>query len=461
MKMAVPAAVMATPNNGSFTTSALPTPAPTPLLSLAFYCFWIFNVVSLSRILELKFSTLHIPLILASVALLGSVLGGGAGRPLRSPIGMWMVALTVLYAASVPFSSWRGGSLHEFAAAWLKSALVFLIAGSVIATFRHCRWAMYSVAAGTVLEAIIVLWQGTTSGGRLALAHGSLGNPNEVANGLLAGLPFLGLMFVDSRAGRLRKLFVGAAIVVSLVVLLQTGSRGALIGLIAIGFCVFLRVSLPGKIFMVLAAGVLVAIAGVALPEAVAIRYVRIFSEADATAEDRLNASDAAALGGAVGSTRARKELFLRSLQVTMEHPLVGCGMGQFGSYTAGLDTEAGRHPGWQGTHNSYTQVSSEAGIPALIVYMALLVSCFRAVGACYRRAAPIQTPRARDIANMAFALRTALWAYAISTLFTYVAYSAALPLIAGLIVGFVATAQPELALAESGMAGSGAASAA
>jgi len=87
--------------------------------------------------------------------------------------------------------------------------------------------------------------------------------------------------------------------------------------------------------------------------------------------------------------------------------------------------------------------VSSEAGIPALIVYMALMVSCFRSVGACYRRAVRIQTQRARDIANVAYALRMSLWAYAVATIFAYVAYSSVLPLIAGLTVGFFAAAQP------------------
>jgi hypothetical protein len=67
-----------------------------------------------------------------------------------------------------------------------------------------------------------------------------------------------------------------------------------------------------------------------------------------------------------------------------------------------------------------------------------------------------MQSARAREIANVAFALRTALWAYAISTLFSYIAYSATLPLIAGLIVGFAAAAQPELALAEREMADAG-----
>ena len=443
-----------TPGTGHSTEEALPIPSP--LQSLAFCCFWVFNLLVGSRILELRFYTLHIPLVLGGIAVMGAVLGGGIGRLFRSPIGIWMIALTLLYGASVPFSSWRTGSLQVFVGDWLKSALVFVIAASVVMTLRQSRWALYSIAMGTALEVIIVLWNGTTSYGRLTLTRGTYGNPNEIAGGLLAGLPFLGLMFVDRRAGAVRKLVVGVAIVAALVVLLRTGSRGGLIGLAAIGLCVFLRVSLPGKVLMALAAGVLIVIAGALLPEALAVRYERFFSDTEVTEDNRLSASNAAAVGAEVGSTLARKELLLRSLKVTMEHPLLGCGIGQFGAYSAGRDTEAGRHGSWQGTHNSYTQVSSETGIPALIAYMAVLVTCLGAVGGCYRRAARIQTARAYEIANVAYALRTALWAYAISTLFSYIAYSATLPLIAGLIVGFCAAAKPELALAEREMAEAG-----
>jgi O-antigen ligase len=449
--------MMATPSNGHSTAGALST--PNALKSLAFYCFWVFNLANISRILEFTPSGLHIPLILGAIASLGAVLGGGVGRTLRSTIGMSMIALTALYAANVPFSFWRGGSLSTFTGEWLKSVLVFLVAGSVVMTLRHCRWALYSVAMGAALETVIVAWKGTMIDGRLALTSGSFANPNTIAGGLLWGLPCLGLMFVDPRAGKFRKLLVGAMIVGALMVLLRTGSRGGLIGLAVIGFCVFLRVSLSQKVLMILAVGVLVAIVGALLPDVVARRYATTFSGAEAASGDRLSAGDAASLGGAVGSTRARMALFLRSLKVTMEHPIMGCGIGQFGTYTAGLDTEAGRRAGWQGTHNTYTQVSSEAGIPAFIVYMVLLVSCFGSVGACYRRAVRIQTTRARDIANVAYALRTWLWAYAVSTMFSYSAYSAALPLIAGLTVGFFAAAQPELALAEREMAEAGAAS--
>jgi O-antigen ligase len=448
--------MMATPSNAHSTAEASPT--STPLRSVAFYCFWVFNLVNYSRILDIKFYSLHVPLILGAIASAGAVLGGGIGRTLRSPIGMCVIALTMLYAVNVPFSSWRTGSLGVFTGDWMKSVLLFLIAGSVVMTLRHCRWALYSIAMGAVLAAALVAWKGTMVDGRLALERGSYSNPNELAFGLLLGLPCLGLMFADSRVGKLRKLLIGAAILATLVVLLRTGSRGGLIGLVAIGFCVFLRVSVPQKVLMVLGVGVLVAIAGALLPGALERRYATIFSDAEASSDEQFAAPDAAAVGGAVSSTRARKALFLRSLQVTMEHPLMGCGIGQFGTYTAGLDTEAGHRAGWQGTHNTYTQVSSEAGIPALIAYMILLVSCFRSVGACYRRAVRIPTTRARDIANLAYALRTSLWAYAVFTVFTYVAYSGWLPLIAGVTVGFFAAAQPELAVAEREMSEAGAA---
>jgi O-antigen ligase len=449
--------MIATPGNGQSDTWA--SPAPTALQGLAFGCFWLFNVAVYSRVLDLKFYSLHLPLILGTIATLGVVLGGGLGRTLRSKFGMLIIALTGLYAATVPYSVWRSGSLDVLRVEWAKSVLVFLIAGSVVMTLRQCRWAMYSVAVGAALATVLVGWKGTVIDNRLVLAQGSYANPNEFAFGLLQGLPGLGLMFTDFRAGTVRRFLAGAAIVGAVAVLLRTGSRGGLIGLAVVGFCVFWKVSLPRKVLLVLAVGVLVALAGALLPEVLARRYATIFSDAEATSGDPLKASDAAALGGALGSSHARRALFLRSLKVTLEHPLMGCGIGQFGIYTGGVDTQAGRLASWSGTHNTYTQVSAEAGIPAFIVYMALLTGCFRSVGACYRRAVRIGTARARDIAHVAYALRTSLWTYAIATVFTFVAYSPWLPFLAGITVAFLAAAQPELALAEREMAEAGAVS--
>ena len=326
-------------------------------------------------------------------------------------------------------------------------------------TLRHCRWALYSIATGTALGAVLVSWKGMIERGRLTMERGAFGNSNEIAFDLLLGLPLMGLMFIDSHAGKFRRSLIGAAIIIALVVLLRTGSRSGLIGLAIVGFFVFRAVSLPGKIMLVLAVGVLVAIAGALLPGSLRERYTIMFSDDASADDDRQSIEEARALGDAIGSSQSRRALFLRSLKVTMKFPILGCGIGQFGPYTAGLDREAGVRPSWQGTHNTYTQVSSEAGIPALIVFLVLMVSCFRVLGTCYRRAVRIQTASARDIANMAYALRTSLWAYAVGAIFTYVAYSATLPVIAGLTVGIVGVAESELAGAEREMAEKGAAS--
>jgi O-antigen ligase len=64
----------------------------------------------------------------------------------------------------------------------------------------------------------------------------------------------------------------------------------------------------------------------------------------------------------------ARKELLLKSLEITGTHPLFGIGPGQFSSYS-GL---------WRVTHNTYTELSSECGIPALILFLLVMRECFK-----------------------------------------------------------------------------------
>jgi O-antigen ligase len=58
----------------------------------------------------------------------------------------------------------------------------------------------------------------------------------------------------------------------------------------------------------------------------------------------------------------------MKSLATTARRPLFGVGPGQFASYT-GL---------WRVTHNTYTELSSECGIPALILFLLVIRECFK-----------------------------------------------------------------------------------
>jgi O-antigen ligase len=63
-----------------------------------------------------------------------------------------------------------------------------------------------------------------------------------------------------------------------------------------------------------------------------------------------------------------RAELLMKSLVITAKRPLFGVGPSNFASYTGT----------WRVTHNTYTELSSECGIPALILFLLIIRECFK-----------------------------------------------------------------------------------
>jgi putative inorganic carbon (hco3(-)) transporter len=110
------------------------------------------------------------------------------------------------------------------------------------------------------------------------------------------------------------------------------------------------------------------------------------------------------------GSAEARKELLIKSLAVTATHPLFGVGPGNFQSYTRS----------WLVTHNTYTQLSSECGIPALILFLLLLRRAF--LNLRYLRKLPL-IPENEELRHYANALTASLAGYLLGAFFSSSAY--------------------------------------
>jgi O-antigen ligase len=68
------------------------------------------------------------------------------------------------------------------------------------------------------------------------------------------------------------------------------------------------------------------------------------------------------------GSSSQRTQVLKRSILVAIRYPLFGVGIGNF------------HHKSFQelGTHNAYTQVAAETGIPAMIAYIIFLIHPLR-----------------------------------------------------------------------------------
>src|SRR5260221_7103736 len=83
----------------------------------------------------------------------------------------------------------------------------------------------------------------------------------------------------------------------------------------------------------------------------------------------------------AVQSTAERNHLLKASIRFTMEHPIFGVGPGEFSDYEAAVAKTEGKRGTWLVTHNAFTQVSSEVGVPALLFFLAAIVMSFRTFG--------------------------------------------------------------------------------
>ena len=188
----------------------------------------------------------------------------------------------------------------------------------------------------------------------------------------------------------------------------------------------FFKTSVAGKIKMLVVMAAMILVAVLVLPPKVYLRYVGMISDT--------TDADVVELDVAEASSEARLSLLQESLWMTLRHPLLGVGPGNF----AVVENDTARAKGyargsWHETHNMYTQVSSENGVLAALMYIAVLVLGLRAT----RRTIQVakQHPKSHDVEKAAFWMRVATIMFAVSGSFLSVGYSDILPLMSGLAI--------------------------
>jgi O-antigen ligase len=104
---------------------------------------------------------------------------------------------------------------------------------------------------------------------------------------------------------------------------------------------------------------------------------------------------------------------------------------------------ENGGKSGWQGAHNVYLEVASEAGIPALILYASSVILCvtlnYRCIKLCRGR------PQHKNALGHATVLLLATAAFAINIFFCNVTFDAYLPMLVGLTAANMIAVKKEI----------------
>jgi O-antigen ligase len=343
-------------------------------------------------------SVLHLAKITGALAILALLLGTNRAvkkLPVEIKIIFAMFGWMVL---TIPFAYWRAGSAVVVFFEFSKAVIVTLTLALTVTRLVELRRLILVQALGVALMTIVAAIVNNRMQGRLAgVGDALLSNPNDLAMNIALNWP-LCLIFLLMARGPAKKLFWAVSMLVMIYALMATYSRAGFMALaVAIVFCLW-DFGIRGRRGYLLVVAVICLLAGVAVAPGNYVKRLETlvgkFQEGDF---DR-------------GSAEARKELLRRSLAVTATHPVFGVGPGNFPSYT-GL---------WRVTHNTYTQFSSECGIPVLVLFLLLMRRAF--LNLRYVRKMP-RSPETEEVHLYASALSAALAAYVLGAFFSSSGY--------------------------------------
>jgi len=372
----------------------------------------------------------HLLYIVGIPALAAVLLGGGLQRSFRGRPAFYWVGFAVWLLLAVPFSYYRGGSAQLVITYIRTDFLILFVLAGLVVNWQDCQKVMYVMALATCVNLLTGrLFSDDYALGRMGLAFSTISNPNDFAAHLILVLPFLLWITLSSKLFMVRTgAFLG--VLYGLYLAIATGSRGALVGIVAAVAFIFIRATAGQRLALLL----LGPVAGATL-----------FAFTPVTTKGRLSSFFTTTSGdeAALASTAMRQYLFRQSIRYTFSHPIFGVGPGEFPEYEGTHEKIGGTtHGDWQQTHNSYTQVSSECGIPALLFYVVGLVSSFRLLSATHRQAK--QRRDCRDIQITVFSIQLGMVGYCTAICFVNFAYFFYLPAMSGLAVAVWHAAQHE-----------------
>ncbi|NDQ56071.1 MAG: hypothetical protein GZ088_03230 [Acidipila sp.] len=400
--------------------------------SVAFYLLLLFTFILLARPQDFIVALRPIPIALivglAAISLNALGLLTGQTKFRKSKELTLVMLLTLWFLLGIPFSFWRSNSIDMWRTEWLKTVMIFFLLTQTVTTLKRVRHLLW----------IIFLSGFVATGLSLMLGGGLMQNEDARFMGLTRGffsgnylgiaasvtLPFMAAMLIHTRSVlKQTLLLISFGTMVFLAVL--TASRGNMLSIVLsllLVVFVILKNSMKGRLIaMVFAVGLVGSVAFAP----------RSFWERIGTLWQPESYATSTVAGSADASEYQRKELLMRSIDITFRRPIFGLGMGNFPIYS-GSTTHNSQE--WKGTHNTFTQISSESGIPGLWLYLTLLFTVIGAMRGMVRKCKGI--PELAQEQALAKATIVSILAFMMGGMFAHLGYEYYLYYLAGISVG-------------------------
>jgi len=312
---------------------------------------------------------LHIPMMFLSTLILLTLISGRATKLFQSKAAIYLLILVGWMIIASLFSYWKMGSLYRLVDT-LRGLIVAVAMVCFVRDYSGLRRVAYSIGLGAFAACLFFfLFERREVAGRYALAAGNYADPNEFSMAILMGLPLLYLYF--GTPGRWHwKLLAIAATPAMIYVFFVTGSRGGIIAMAFMMIALFLKLrGLLWRLALTVTAAGLFLGGLLFTPDTIRTRLFSMVDSSSAMMDQ----------SGAVSSSESRMYLLRKSLEFTFANPIFGVGPGNFVNVLHKQNVATtGRNGLVQVTHNTYTQASSETGIPGLLALLLLLGYCWK-----------------------------------------------------------------------------------
>jgi len=311
----------------------------------------------------------------------------------------------------------------------LQGSLLFLAATGLLTTVAGFQKFFKVLAcAGLGACALGFVWSGIRLG-RFALLDGPYHDPNDYAMFLLMSAPIIWVSF--ARTPLWIRLCGTLCTALPVLLAMRTASRSGLVAMLAMFVVLFFLASIKVRILLASLCAVAIVVTLAFLPASLRSRLAsaaRIVSSSDAspqTGEESHLAADDSAV--------ARQTLFMTSVNLTLENPVFGVGPGNFASTIV----EYGKSQGVEWAPlNTYTQISSETGIPGFLLFGLFIFFSLRSAVSTLRRTSPKSADPDPEIHRMAAGLLVSLAAMLTCMFFLSEGYNLVVFLWLGLACG-------------------------
>ncbi len=314
----------------------------------------------------------------------------------KAILAMTFIALVTIPIAKDPDVAW-----DKFNEPYFKAVVIFIVLVNVVRTRKRLMglmWLSFGIGIYLGISAMQMYWEGKFSVEEYRVGatdvKGMFGNPNEMALHFVMMTPLVIALAIASKNKLMRYIYFAMG-VLFVAANMVTFSRGGFLGLLACALVLAWKLGRRQRLNVSIVSLVIGGIAILAAPGKYGGRLLSIF----------IPALDP------VGSSNQRSELLKRSLIVTARNPW-GIGIGNFP--IVGVRN--------LGTHNAFTEVSSELGLLGLVAYLVFIISPFRKLAAIERTLH--EQKNQNWFYYLAIGLQASIIGYIVSSFFAAVAYN-------------------------------------